>query len=120
MLTTSGSVAPASVTVHGVSVGVGEETSSTVALSELAGARREADITVSHRCGEDASSCVWFAEASQQASGRCPFAFDAQRSIWIGPIERVAGSERTTVTFRALRGVTQPNVCVYARAAPGP
>jgi hypothetical protein len=102
-------------------------TSSTVAVADLGGGKRQqATITVTHRCGGAPAGCRWFGEASQyaghpatlhRAMEACPIRFDASRAIWIGGIHRGAGTEEARATFQPPAGVSVVRVCVYAHDA---
>ena len=119
MLTKSGRGAPATATAGGLTVRAGELTSSKVKLTALQPSGLwEADITMSHTCGREASSCVWFGAASQNRGGQCPQSYDPTHAIWAGPIEQTAGTEQATVTFRLRYGLRGTAVCVYAQPSP--
>jgi hypothetical protein len=119
VLTKKGRGAPATATAGGLTVRAGELTSSKVKLTALQPSGLwEAGITMSHTCGKDASSCVWFGEASQNRGSQCPQSYDPTHAIWTGPIQQTAGTEQATVTFRPLYGLRGTTVCVYAQPSP--
>jgi hypothetical protein len=73
---------------------------------------QQANFTLTHDCASNATSCIWYGEASQYPPGtRCPTVFDATNAIWTGAVQQAPGTITASQAFQPTRNAI---VCLYA------